>query len=224
MNWKLPNQLTVLRLLLAIVFFALLALYEGPGGAPAGEQAQRARLLLNVCFGLFILAGITDILDGYLARRMKAVSAFGRITDPVVDKVLICGAYALLTGSNFFFSAKLPMSSYEQQLPGWITGNMASGVQAWMVVVILAREFVVSGVRGYSESRGQSFPATVYGKLKMFTQSVAIGAVLYQLANLPETPWAIITKLTAVWASVLATVFSGLAYVSKARKLMISDE
>lgn len=221
MNWKLPNQLTVGRLLLAIVFFVLLALYDGPEAAAAEHSRLNNALLLNICFGIYIVAGITDVLDGYLARRMKVVSAFGRITDPFVDKVLVCGAYALLTGSNFAYH---PISEFERSLPGWLTGNMASGVQAWMVVVVVAREFIVSGVRGYSESRGEKFPATIWGKLKMFTQSVAICAVLFQLANAPHAQWAIILKLAAVWGSVIATVLSGFAYVTKARKLMVSDE
>ena len=90
-------------------------------------------------------------------------------------------------------------------------------------MAVIAREFVVSGIRGYSESQGEEFPATVWGKLKLFTQSVAICTVLYQLANVSQAPWAIITKLSTVWAAVIVTVVSGLAYVSKARKLMAAD-
>jgi len=217
MNWKLPNQLTVGRLAIAGVFFVLLALYQLP---PAGRPA-----LLNVCFGLYILAGITDVLDGYLARKMNVTSAFGRITDPFVDKVLVCGAFALLAGSNFVFGGQYPPpGGFERSLAPWLTGRMASGVQAWMVVAVVAREFIVSGVRGYSESQGQKFPATVWGKLKMFTQSVAICAVLYQLANLPHRPWAVVVKLASVWVAVIVTVVSGLAYVNRARGLMSSDE
>jgi len=217
MNWKLPNQLTVGRLAIAGVFFVLLALYELP---PAGGTG-----LLNVCFGLYILAGVTDVLDGYLARKMNVTSAFGRITDPFVDKVLVCGAFALLAGSNFVWGAGYPPpGGFERSLPSWLTGRMASGVQAWMVVAVVAREFIVSGVRGYSESQGKKFPATVWGKLKMFAQSVAICAALFQLANLPEVRWAVMVKLASVWVAVIVTVGSGLAYVNRARGLMSSDE
>ena len=213
MNWKLPNQLTMGRLALAIVFFVLLALYDPP-------PAQNARLLY-ACFVLYILAAVTDVLDGYLARRMNLTSVFGRITDPFVDKVLVCGAFALLAGSNFVGQ---PMTRLEQSLPGWVTGGMASGVQAWMVVVVIGREFVISGIRGYSESQGQKFPATAWGKAKMFTQSFAICTVLVQLAAWPTLPWAVALKLTAVWVSVIATVVSGLMYVKQARRLMTADE
>jgi CDP-diacylglycerol--glycerol-3-phosphate 3-phosphatidyltransferase len=210
MNWKLPNQLTVARLVLAGGFFVLLAVYDPP-------PRDRA-YLLNVSLAVFVLAGVTDVLDGYLARKMNAVSAFGRISDPFVDKVLVCGAFALLAGSNFTFGPST--GAFERSLPGWLTGGMASGVQAWMVVVVVAREFVVSGVRGYSESQGQKFAASVYGKVKLLAQSAAICAVLFQLANLPRADWAVATRLGLVWLGVAGTVISALGYVSRARGLL----
>lgn len=216
MNWKLPNQLTVGRLLLAGVFFVLLGLYEQ--GAPS------ARWLLNVALGVYIFAGITDILDGWIARKYELTSAFGRIVDPFVDKVLVVGAFVMLTGSNFAMAGSAGVSEFERNLPIWLTGGMLSGVQAWMVVAILAREFIVSAIRGYSESQGVEFPATVWGKLKMFAQSVAICAVLIQLANAPELKAFVVFKLAAIWLSVILTVLSGLAYVTKARNLMRSGD
>ena len=216
MNWKLPNKLTVGRIALAAAFFVLLGMYE--------QLSPYRRVLLNAAFALYIVAGITDVLDGYLARKMNVVSAFGRIADPFVDKVLVVGAFAMLAGSNYAMQSPGPPGSFERGLPAWLTGGMASGVQAWMVVVILAREFVVSAVRGYSESQGVKFPATPAGKIKMFLQSVAICAVLYQLANLPQTTWAVCAKLVTIWLAVAATVISGLAYAGKARRLMVVDE
>ena len=216
MNWKLPNQLTVGRLLLAGVFFTLLSLYDLPG---RGGEATWGAWLLNASFVIYIVAGITDVLDGYFARKWNLTSAFGRIVDPFVDKVLVVGAFAILAGNNFAFDGS--QSAWERSLPGWLTGGMASGVQAWMVVAVLAREFVVSGVRGYSESQGIAFPATVWGKLKMLTQSIAICTVIYQLANVSRPNWAVAVKLTVVWVSVIVTVLSGLAYVRKARRLIL---
>ncbi len=216
MNWKLPNQLTLARLALAIIFFAMLALYDAPSPR-----------LLDACFVIYLIAGVTDVLDGYLARRWNITSAFGRITDPFVDKVLVCGAYALLAGSNFTFaqSGGVGIPLWERNLPHWITGEMASSMQAWMVVVVVAREFIVSGIRGYSESIGQKFPATVWGKAKMLGQSVAICAVLLQQANFPHASWAVLVKLLAVWLSVIFTVVSGFAYVTQARRLFaVTDE
>lgn len=194
----------------------LLGQYEPNAKTPNG--------LLNAAFVVYVLAGITDVLDGYLARKMKATSAFGRIVDPFVDKVLVVGAFAMLAGSNFAFPGAAAPSAAEANLPDWVTGRMASAVQAWMVVAILAREFIVSAVRGYSESCGVKFPATYAGKAKMFIQSVAIGAILLQLANVPTTAWAIYAKVAMVWLAVIVTVLSGLVYIGKARKLLVSDE
>lgn len=215
MNWKLPNQLTVGRIVLSAVFFVLLGLFEQGG--------QWSSALLNAAFVLYIIAGITDILDGWIARRFNWTSAFGRIADPFVDKVLVVGAFVMLAGSNFAMPADL---QYERTIgvPAWLTGSMASSVQAWMVVVVLAREFIVSAVRGYSESQGVKFPATPAGKAKMFVQSFAICAILYQMANLPRTPWAAYLKVGSVWAAVLITLLSGLAYVGKAREVLARQE
>lgn len=221
MNWKIPNQLTVGRMILAGGFFVLVGLYEP--GAPG-----RNWWLLNAAFVVYIIAGITDVLDGYLARKLHLTSAFGRIADPFVDKVLVVGAFVMLAGSNYAFpagsGAGAEASVPEGSLPGWTTGGMVSAVQAWMVVVILAREFIVSAVRGYSESQGVKFPAIPAGKIKMFVQSVAICTVLYQLANVRDAAWAVRLKVTMVWLAVAVTVFSAAAYVGKIRRLLRPDE
>ena len=210
MDWNLPNQLTVGRIVLAGAFFVLVGLYDY--GSPA------AAWLLNVAFVVYIIAGITDVLDGYLARKLDLTSAFGRIADPFVDKVLVVGAFAMLAGSNFAFPDGVAVP--DARLPAWLTGGMLSGVQAWMVVAILSREFIVSAVRGYSESCGINFPAIPAGKIKMFVQSFAICTVLFQLANVSGPTWAAYVKVILIWLAVATTVFSGLAYVGKARRLM----
>lgn len=212
MNWKLPNQLTVGRIALAAAFFVLLGLYE---------QGQQGAVLLNVAFGIYLVAGITDVLDGYLARKWNIVSAFGRIADPFVDKVLVLGAYAMFTGSNYTL---MPNSGFESTLPHWMTGGMISSVQAWMVVLIMSREFIVSAVRGYSESQGMKFPATSAGKIKMFVQSVAICTVLVQQAIFPDVHWAVYFKIVMVWLSVVVTLASGLAYVGQIRRVLMATE
>ena len=209
MNWKLPNQLTVGRMVLSIGFFVLLGMYE--------QGSECGRWLLNIAFVLYIVAGITDVLDGYLARRWKLTSAFGRILDPVMDKILVVGAFIMLAGPNFTMAP----DAVDHRLPAWITGGMASAVQAWMVVVILGREFLVSGVRGYSESQGMKFPATPAGKIKMFVQSFAICTALYQQANVADAMWAVYMKIICVWLAVIVTLLSGLAYMSKARVLLL---
>jgi len=235
MNWKLPNQLTVARIGLAGLFFLLLGLY-GDGGrwvSADGKPIFDDKMLLNAAFGVYILAGITDVLDGYFARKWNLTSAFGRIADPFVDKVLVIGAFVMLAGQNFLLGMATPIlpmplagapGNFEHSLPHWLTGGMSSAVQAWMVVVILARELLVSAVRGYSESQGVKFPATQAGKIKMLVQSVAICTVLFQLANVPDVPWAVIVKVSVVWLAVVATVISGLCYVGQIRQAMRVDD
>jgi len=220
MNWKLPNQLTMARLVLAGGFFALLGAYPAP--TPAGVRGA-GPALLAVAFGVYIVAGITDVLDGYLARKWDLTSAFGRIVDPFVDKVLVVGAFAMLTGSNFVLVEGFH-SEWERSLPTWLNGGMASCVQAWMVVVVLAREMMVSAVRGYSESQGRAFPATVWGKAKMLTQSVAICTLLVGVGYVTQPRWAVVVKLVCVWTAVIVTVLSGFAYVTKARKLLMETD
>ena len=213
MNWKLPNQLTVARIILAGMFFILLGVYD--------QGDPNMPVLLTCALAVYLLAGVTDVLDGYLARKWNLTSAFGRIADPFVDKVLVVGAFVMLTGANFAHSGELGRLDRNWW---WLTGEMASGVQAWMVVVILCREFLISAVRGYSESQGIKFPATGAGKIKMFVQSAAICTILVQLAFLPDKPWAIWTKIVMVWLATIVTALSGLAYLGQTRKLLRSDE
>jgi CDP-diacylglycerol--glycerol-3-phosphate 3-phosphatidyltransferase len=214
MIWNIPNKLTVGRLLLALVFFVLLGLYE--------PMASWGRWLMLAALVLYVISGLTDVADGHIARHYNMTTAFGRIMDPFVDKVLVVGTFVMLAGSNF----ALPAGALERRLgvPGWLSGGMASSVQAWMVVAILAREFAVSAVRGYSESQGLKFPATSAGKIKMFVQSTAICTVLVQLGFLREAAWAVWFKIIMVWLAVVVTVLSGLAYASKTGKLLSRDE
>ena len=218
MNWKLPNQLTVARIGLAVGFFVLLGLYEHD---PA---ASRGAWLLNAALVVYLIAGITDVLDGWIARKYNWTSAFGRIADPFVDKVLVLGAFIMLAGSNFDASHAPDLAAFDASLPLWVNGHMMSAVQSWMVVVILCRELLVSAVRGYSESQGIKFPATPAGKIKMFLQSAAICVVLFQVGNLADVYWAMVVKIVLVWAATVGTVLSGLAYVGKIRQVFRDDE
>ena len=210
MTWTIPNILTALRLPLAAAFFVLIAFYSPVEGG-CGQAVLIGSLVI------FALAGITDFLDGFLARRLDQVTTFGRIVDPFIDKVLIVGSFVMLAGPNFTLTG---LSAFESDLPRWLTGNMASAVQPWMVVVVLAREFIVSAVRGYSESQGKAFAATFAGKLKFVVQVFAIGTVLVQIAFFDGQTWAIIFKVAAVWAAVLATILSGIAYAKRSWAVM----
>ena len=216
MNWKLPNILTASRLPLGIAFFVLIGMYQP--GSPSSNTAW-----LTAALAVFVVAGVTDFLDGHLARKMNLVSAFGRIVDPFMDKVLVVGAFVMLIGPNFSFAGG-GYGEFELGLPRWLTGGMVSAVQPWMVVVILAREFIVSAARGFSESQGLAFPATSAGKIKFFVQVFAIGTILVQLAFVRQAPWAVCFKVGMVWLAVAATAASGLAYAGRIRRLLMTTD
>jgi CDP-diacylglycerol--glycerol-3-phosphate 3-phosphatidyltransferase len=203
-----PNALTSLRVVVACVFFAALSGWSY-GASPAARGAGPDALLLTAA-GLFVLAAATDALDGYLARRWRVVSIFGRIMDPFADKLLVIGAFAYLAAPAFWVE--------------WDGGRQVSGVQAWMVAVILARELLVTSIRGAMEGAGVAFSAEWSGKIKMILQSGVIPLVLVILATTPvmppmpggARPAAGVAVDVLVWVTVGVTAWSGLPYVLRA--------
>lgn len=178
--FNVPNQLTVARLLLSIVLFVLIA-YE----------SYLASLIV------FVIAASTDWLDGYWARKYGQVTNLGRILDPFVDKIIICG--------TFIFLVSIPNS----------------GVRAWMAVLVVGRELLVTALRSYLEGEGADFSASMSGKLKMVFQCIAAGLALFALHQGPlrsdTLAWAV---EISVWAAVLLTIASGSAYIFKAIALL----
>lgn len=227
---NLPNWLTSARVLMAVVFFVVLTWWRWEDSAAqklsAGLAMQADRWLL-LAAGLFIVAGLTDIADGYLARKWKVESAFGRIMDPFADKILVVGAFVFLAGPDFWFEFR---DSNVVKLSGH--GIQISGVYPWMVVVILGRELLVTSIRSVLESQGIKFPADVFGKIKMFVQSVCIPTSLIAPAVtnvLPvigvdkhwwHNPWGRITIDVTVWTMMACTIASGVPYVVRAAKLL----
>lgn len=175
-----PNLITSARLVLSIVLFV--------------AMTWRADAL---ALGLFVVTVSTDWIDGFLARRWGQVTVLGRILDPFVDKVCICGTYTLL--------ATVPESR----------------VAGWMAVVILGRELLVTALRSFLEQRGTDFSASWAGKLKMVVQSAAAAGSFALLV------WPSDTLATAVvaglWAAVGLTVWSGAEYVVVATRLVRRD-
>jgi len=201
MRRHIPNALTLSRLVMAVVVFVLLALYDTE--TPSGTA------LLDAALAVFILAGITDLLDGYLARKLGTPSTFGRISDPFVDKVLICGVFAYFAGAGFLAPT------------GPRTMTNLTGVATWMAVLIFAREILVTGIRGFSESQGQAFPTTVVGKAKMALQSLTIIWILFVVAHGRHWgTWAGATRDVLIWTTVVFTALSALVYVRRTRRLM----
>ncbi|NOT02343.1 MAG: CDP-diacylglycerol--glycerol-3-phosphate 3-phosphatidyltransferase [Phycisphaerales bacterium] len=193
-----PNQITLLRLVLAIVFFAVMGQYS---------QRQPRSWLLDIGLVTFVIAAATDYLDGYYARKHNQVTSLGRILDPFVDKVLVCGAFIFLAGPGFCGD----------------DGENATGLRPWMVVVVLGRELLVTGLRGFSESRGVAYGAEFIGKAKMWVQSITVGALLLIVArygsNGPQA--AVIIKTLFVWLTVVVTSASLVTYLMKSRGLLL---
>ena len=193
-----PNQITMVRLVLAIIFCVVLAQYS---------QRDAKPWILDLAAALFIVAAVTDFLDGYLARKWGQVTALGRILDPLVDKLLVCGAFILFVGSEFVDA----------------DGHNVTEMKTWMVVCIVGRELLVTSLRGYNESMGKAFGASLHGKLKMWMQSIAAPAILLIVAHegaLVPMETARTIKLVLVWATVIITVVSMVQYLIRSRDIL----
>ncbi len=212
---SLPNLLTVSRLILAFVFFLILGWYRFPSGPDWAIWAATV---------IFIIAAATDYLDGYLARRWQVESQFGRIMDPFCDKVLILGAFIYLAGPRFVD----PIAVKEPQEFAFhiLKGNMVSGIYPWMVALILARELLVTGIRGELEAKGVKFGANIWGKAKMMLQAIVIPIVLVLIVIISHTQDTgartalAITRNVLVYVTVLVSVWSGAPYVTQAMRQM----
>ena len=183
-----PNILTFGRLVLTIVFLVMI-LYS--------PHVANKAVFLDIAFVLFVVAGLTDIVDGIAALRFNVTSKFGRMLDPLVDKVLVCGA--------FIFFAIIG----EPKLFG--LGPMTLAIIQWSVAgILIAREAYVTTLRHIAEARGVNFAATISGKVKMFLQSFAIGTVIIKMAHAQTVTWGY-WFTTVTFAIMLAvTIISGL--------------
>lgn len=197
---NIPNQITLARLVLAFVFFGLLSAYRID--APA-----ESRWILTVSFWLFLVAAVGDVVDGYLARSWGQVTPFGRVVDPVVDKIMVCGAFIFFSSSLFATPGK---------------GNV-TGVAPWMVILILFRELAVSAIRSFMESGGESFGANWAGKVKMFFQSATVCVVLGVVAWHEGSRFWEIVRITCVWTTVIVTALSLIEYLRRVQKSLLSD-
>lgn len=186
-----PNALTVSRLGLTIIFLAVLV------GAEPTDAGWSGGLLIAT--GLFVLAALTDAADGFLARRWNAISRFGRVADPFADKILILAGFIMLAGPNL---------------------GPHSGVASWMVVLILARELLVTTIRGVYEAEGVDFSAGLSGKVKMVIQSIAIPVALLDAAapNGHENLGPHRVTEVLLWLTVAVTAWSAFPYVVRAHR------
>ncbi len=171
--WNLPNTITVLRTGV-IPVLVLMPLWPDPAGS-------------RVIAWCFIVAALTDILDGWLARRGKQVTHIGKLLDPLADKLLVSTALVVLLAMG--------------RIPIWAT---------WMVVVIVGRELAVTGLRGIASAGGQVMAASWLGKAKTLSQNIAIGALIFHYPTFGLPAHEIGMTLLAV-ATVL-TLVSGYLY------------
>lgn len=191
---NLPNRITLVRLLLSVVLFVLLEKIGGNGGGPGGNGR-----IWYIAFTLFVVAAGTDWLDGYLARKWGQITAFGRIADPFTDKIIICGVLILL-------------QTYPE------TSDL---VPSWLVLLVVAREFLVSGLRAFIEGHGTSFAASYWGKFKLVMQANYCGSVIFYAAGPQEWVWWYV-QIT-LWGTAISTVGSAVLYISRAAKLLSED-
>jgi CDP-diacylglycerol--glycerol-3-phosphate 3-phosphatidyltransferase len=172
--WNLPNTVTILR----TCAVPILLLFPELAGSRLGSQAMA---------GIFILAALTDLLDGWLARRGQQVTRIGKLLDPLADKLLVATALIVLLAAG--------------RIPEWGTP---------MIVVIIGRELAVTGLRGFAQADGHIMAAEWPGKVKTLLQNIAIGALLF-----PTPQWGLPAHtigLGFLVAATALTLWSGYGY------------
>jgi CDP-diacylglycerol--glycerol-3-phosphate 3-phosphatidyltransferase len=173
--WNLPNTISVLRCGVVPILL-LLPLLEDEVGS-------------QIVAWCFIVAALSDVLDGWLARRGQQVTQIGKLLDPVADKLLVSTALVVLVSVG--------------RIPPWA---------AWMAVVIVGRELAVTGLRGMASAGGRVIAASRLGKAKALTQNVAIGALLFHHETLGLPAHGL--GLTLLGAATALTLWSGYLYFS----------
>ena len=169
---NLPNKLTILRVIM-IPFFVAALLYDG-----GANQNMR-----YVAAALFIIASLTDMLDGHIARKYNLVTNFGKFMDPLADKLLVCSALICMIELR--------------ELP------------AWMVIIIISREFIISGFRLVASDNGVVIAASYWGKFKTTFQMIGVVLLIF---NIPAL--SMVTTIV-IWIALALTVISLVDYIVK---------
>jgi CDP-diacylglycerol--glycerol-3-phosphate 3-phosphatidyltransferase len=190
---QIPNILTFGRLVLTIVFLVMILL--APPYYADGEKPFPG--FLDVAFILFVIAGLTDIADGIAARRLNVTSKFGRMVDPLADKILVCGAFICfaIIGQPKLFN---------------LTPGQLMVIHILVAGILIAREAYVTILRHVAEARGVNFAATRSGKIKMFLQSFAIGTVIIKMAHVQTAAWGYWFTTVTFTVMLAVTVYSGI--------------
>ena len=178
---NLPNKLTVLRVILIPFFVAAVLFDEGD-----------SQIFRYLAASIFIVASLTDMLDGKIARKYNLVTNFGKFMDPLADKLLVCAALICLVEL--------------EQLP------------AWMVIVIVSREFIISGFRLVAAEQGIVIAASYWGKFKTTFQMIAIILMIVDLRVLNPATW------LCTWIALILTVVSLVDYLVKNKDVMKEEK
>jgi CDP-diacylglycerol--glycerol-3-phosphate 3-phosphatidyltransferase len=187
-----PNILTFGRLVLTIIFLIMI-LYAPPRYA----QGELPFLdFLDIAFIIFVVAGLTDMIDGTVARKLNVTSKFGRMVDPLADKALVCGAFIC-----FAIIGEPKLFNFSPAVLAIIHWSVAG--------ILVAREVYVTVLRHVAEARGVNFAATISGKIKMFVQSFAIGTVIIKMAHVQTAAWGYWFTTVTFAVMVAVTVISG---------------
>ena len=174
---NLPNKLTTLRVIM-IPFLVFFLLWQN------GEN----RTFRIIALALFIIASLTDLLDGKIARKYNLVTNFGKFMDPLADKLLVCSALICLIELN--------------------------ALPAWMVIIIISREFIISGFRLIASDNGVVIAASYWGKFKTTFQMVSVVLLILDIPAL-----AFVTTI-CVWIALLLTIVSLVDYIYKNHKIL----
>jgi CDP-diacylglycerol--glycerol-3-phosphate 3-phosphatidyltransferase len=187
-----PNILTLGRFVLTILFLVMVLYMPLP-------NTENRTLFLDIAFIIFVTAGLTDIVDGIAARVFNVTSKFGRMMDPLVDKILVCGAFICFAVIG------------EPKLFNFSDNTLA--IIHWIVAaVIILREVYVTVLRHIAEARGIDFAAILFGKVKMFLHSFAIGTVIIKMAHVQTAVWGYWFTTVTLLIMLIVTIISGLAY------------
>ena len=190
----LPNKLTMFRIILIPLMVVVAYVPFFSGYTVMGITLAN---LINVC--IFTIASLTDFLDGYIARKYNLVTTFGKFADPLADKLLVVSAMVILC-------TQLTGSSNEWFIPGWV------------IIVILCREFIVSGIRLVAVERGNVIAAGFLGKLKTATTMVALIFLFFY-----EIPVLGYIGAGLMYLALLFTILSGIEYFWKNRKVILES-
>jgi CDP-diacylglycerol--glycerol-3-phosphate 3-phosphatidyltransferase len=180
----LPNLITASRLVLTALLAVLLMLKQTKG-------------LAVFCCVLFSIAAVSDMVDGYVARRYSVVSTLGKLMDPLADKLLVATALIMLIPLN-----RLP---------------------AWVALLILSREMMVTGLRGIASAAGVVVAASNLGKIKSFAQYIGLGTLIFPLGVVP-IPHLHQIGMVLVYLALLLTLWSGFDYFYRLRRVFLAEE